>query len=272
MSETQPGVVFTINDSGHDALLFALDTTGIGRGVWRVTGATNVDWEAASLGPCAMSDSVPRGGRPYECLYIGDVGDNDERRLSRTIYRVREPRADGSATDSVAAEHLHFRYIDGPHDVEAMYVAPTGALFLITKRRRAGASGHPRPALVFSLPPTAWDADTLAVAQLSDSLPIIPGSASGRTITDASLSPDGRHLAVRTYREVFVFATDSGSGRVRTEVRPAICDISRVERGYGEGITWLGLSSFLLTQEGRRAPMHVIRCSMPNGTGPRVAA
>src|SRR5215831_3895936 len=51
-SFAQPGVVFTINDSGNDPLLFAFDTTGADRGVWRVQGATNVDWEAASIGPC----------------------------------------------------------------------------------------------------------------------------------------------------------------------------------------------------------------------------
>ena len=51
-SFTQPGVLFTINDSGNDPLLFALDTSGADRGVWRVHGATNVDWEAASVGPC----------------------------------------------------------------------------------------------------------------------------------------------------------------------------------------------------------------------------
>src|SRR5688572_26609044 len=32
MSASQPGIVFTINDSGHDPVLFALDTTGALRG------------------------------------------------------------------------------------------------------------------------------------------------------------------------------------------------------------------------------------------------
>src|SRR5262245_37205871 len=35
-SSTQPGVLFTINDSGNEALLFATDSTGADRGVWRV--------------------------------------------------------------------------------------------------------------------------------------------------------------------------------------------------------------------------------------------
>src|SRR5262245_12947688 len=51
-SSTQPGVLFTINDSGNEPLLFATDSTGADRGVWRVTGATNDDWEAIADGPC----------------------------------------------------------------------------------------------------------------------------------------------------------------------------------------------------------------------------
>ncbi|MEP7347434.1 MAG: hypothetical protein ABI877_19340, partial [Gemmatimonadaceae bacterium] len=38
MSASQPGIVFTINDSGNEPLLFALDDTGTDRGAWRLTG------------------------------------------------------------------------------------------------------------------------------------------------------------------------------------------------------------------------------------------
>ena len=48
MSQRQPGVWFTINDSGNAPELFALDTLGASRGVWRVSGVSNIDWDAAS--------------------------------------------------------------------------------------------------------------------------------------------------------------------------------------------------------------------------------
>ena len=51
MSSRQRGVLFSINDSDNEPLLFAFDTLGRNRGVWRVSGATNVDWEAVSVGP-----------------------------------------------------------------------------------------------------------------------------------------------------------------------------------------------------------------------------
>jgi hypothetical protein len=148
MSSTQPGVLFTINDSGNDPLLFAIDTLGANRGVWRVLGATNVDWESAAVAPCAV-------GSRDSCVYIGDTGDNKASHPHRVIYRVREPRATGSR-DTVRAERLRYVYPDGPHDVEAMYVARSGDIVLITKRPLFDAKRHLRPALVFSIPAGAW--------------------------------------------------------------------------------------------------------------------
>jgi hypothetical protein len=268
MSAAQPGVVFTINDSGNEPLLFALDTTGAGRGVWRVRGATNLDWEAAALAPCASPGaSATRRDVAASCLYIGDVGDNLEALPVRTIYRVREPTVDpaGASGDRpLDAERLVFRYADGPHDVEAMYVAPDGDVVLITKRPRRDVAGRARLALVFRLPVSAWTSrDSLAVAVLDDSLPIVPGSARLRYITDASLSPDARYLAVRTYRQVFVFAADPATGRALRRA-PAVCNIAKVQDANGEGITWIGATGLLLlTAEGRNAPMHIVRCPVP---------
>ena len=260
LSRTQPGVFFTVNDSGNDALLFALDTTGADRGVWRVNGATNVDWEATSVGPCVAV--------PNDCVYIGDTGDNRERRPSRVIYRVREPAArQAGFTGDVAAQALPYQYPDGPHDVEAMYVAPNGDTFLITKRPRVDAAGRHRPALVFRLAADVWTRSTPAMAELVDSLPIIPGSAPLRVITDASLSPDAQTLAVRTYAQVYTFATDSLTGRVRGAISPGICNIIAFDLWPGEGVTWYGRSQkLLLTSEGRDSPMQVVDCPMPRST------
>lgn len=261
MSTTQPGILFTVNDAGNAPILFALDTTGADRGAWRIVGARNEDWEAATTGPCE-----PRTIPARSCIYVGDVGDNEEQRVGVAIYRVAEPRATrGGTLDTLRAEaRLAFRYADGPHDVEAMVAAPDGTILLITKRQRAGSNRTLRPALVFGIPLSAWQGDGTAVAQLVDSLPIVPGSARLRTITDAALSPDARHLAVRTYGEVYLFATDSASGRARRDVPPAVCDISGIEQGFGEGVAFLARpGELLLTREGRGAPMHVITCPLP---------
>lgn len=270
VSALQPGVVFSVNDAGNDATLFAVDTSGSDRGAWRVTRARNVDWEALAAAPCgAEQNDGAADERPVtplgSCLYIGDTGDNDRKRTVRTIYRIREPlAADSSYTGRARASRLDYRYADGRHDVEAMYVSADGTTYLITKRPLRGARRALRPALVYSLAASAWGSADTAVAQLADSLPIVPGSARLRLITDASLSRDGRLLAVRTYGQVFVFATDSATGRVRHEVPPAVCDLSALDERTGEGVAWLpGSTQLVLTREGRRAPLSVVKCPTP---------
>lgn len=261
MSAGQPGIIFTINDSGNEPLLYALDTTGANRGVWHLQGAANVDWEAIADGPCGAnvpSDSPkPEAG----CLYIADVGDNDARRKSVTVYRIREPIADSAGRMStIAPESLSLTYEDRPHDVEAMYVARDGSVNLITKRPHRTLLRRRRPSLVFTIPASAWSGRT-TVARQADSLGIVPGSAPNRVITDASLSRDGRFLAVRTYWQVYVFATDSATGRV-TGIRPrAVCNVAALHERQGEGISWyLGTRRLLLSSEGLNQPLRIIDC------------
>src|SRR5205085_1640483 len=47
-SRIHPGVYWTHNDSGNPPELFAVDERGRNLGVWRVSGASNVDWEDIS--------------------------------------------------------------------------------------------------------------------------------------------------------------------------------------------------------------------------------
>jgi hypothetical protein len=258
MSLDQAGVMFTINDSGNEPILFAIDTTGTDRGAWTVQKAKNVDWEALAIGPCDAKDAS-------HCVYIGDVGDNDAHHATRTIYRMSEPSArDSSFSGAVTAEHVTFTYADQAHDVEAMYVAANGDAFVITKRALAATARRLRPALVFRIPADAWSSKKSVVAELVDSLSIVPGSAPLRAVTDASLSPDGRHVAVRTYSQLFVYAADSMTGRINAGVAPAICNLVPLGEAQGEGVSWVGSSGrFAFSSEGQGAPLHLAGCPLP---------
>jgi hypothetical protein len=259
MSTTQPGVLFTINDSGNEAVLFAFDTTGADRGSWRVRNADNVDWEALAFGPCSGTSSA-------RCVYIGDIGDNDMKHSTGTIYRVTEPDAKDSAyRGAVRAERVRFRYSDRRHDVEAMYVASNGDAFLVTKRPQRTVLGRLRPALVFRVPSAAWSRNGTAVAELIDSLTLVPGSAPLRTITDASLSADGRLVAVRTNSQLFVYAADTATGRVNGAVPAAICNLIPLGEEQGEGVTWVASSGrFAFSSEGRVARLQLASCPVPH--------
>jgi hypothetical protein len=267
VSVSQPAIIFTINDSGHEPILFAIDTAGADRGAWRITGATNIDWEAGALGPCAAPVRAAGPIPVPRCLYIGETGDNEGTHATRAIYRVAEPVAESAGfMGSLAAERLTYRYADGPRDVEAMYVAPDGSIDLITKRPLRDAAGHLRPALIYTLDAAAWNATGIAIARRADSLTIVPGTAPFRQVTDAALSPDALFLAVRTYFQVFIFATDPATGTVRREIPPATCNIVALDERQGEGVGWWGTRrELVLTSEGRTEPLRVIACPLPRG-------
>src|SRR5207245_2694818 len=82
-SRAHPGVLWTHNDSGDDAYVYATDLAGADRGVVRIRGARAVDWEDIALGPCPTQRAA--------CLYIADTGDNEMTRKSVVIYAMAEP-------------------------------------------------------------------------------------------------------------------------------------------------------------------------------------
>ena len=254
-SVSQPGIIFGFNDSGNGPRIFAFDSSGRGRGDFSIVGARNRDWEAAGLGPCRR--------RASWCLYIGDVGDNEARRQYVTIYRVPEPViSDTVGSRPIEVEgSLNVRYADHPHDVEAIYVGVDGSIFLITKRRLLDDGQRPRPALIFKVPGSFWDSSGTAVASLVDSLPIVPGERPGGQVSDAALSPNGKHLAVRTYDDVYIFEMDSVTQLPRPGQAPVPCTIRQLREAQGEGIAWWwDRRRLVLTSERRNSPLHVIEC------------
>jgi hypothetical protein len=228
-SRRYPGVFWTFNDSGNPAELFATDSTGRDFGTFKVTGAQNYDWEAIARGACGNT----------ECLYIADTGDNDEVRRSVRLYRVAEPAPSlGARRVSGRAEVLDLRYPDGPHDVEAAVVTPDGAVLLVTKGRSRGIRE-------FRVPATSWGRK-MATAEPLGRLAIASGRGYRGLVTDATLSPDGTEVAVRTYSEIFFYRLGAGDA---LQPLGTACDVTGLEL-QGEGITWLPDDDFLLTSEG----------------------
>lgn len=245
------GVLWTHNDGGNPPYLFATDTLARMLGTWVVAGSENRDWEDIAAGPC------PDGGH---CLYLADVGDNRQRRPTGRIYRFREPEPDSLPADSIgettAADALTFQYPDGPTDVEAMYLDPGGAVYLISK----GGLG---PVTHYRLPAGAWGADHVVTAERLGLFPIDPGTTRLAGVTGADLSADGHRLVVRTYRELFFYAVDDagavGAGPVTT------CPILGLE-SQGEGVAWLDDERVVLTSERGvlgRGTVAVVHCPRP---------
>lgn len=244
-SRTVPGVYWTHNDSGDGPYVYAFDTRGTSRGVWRVAGATATDWEDIAAGP------GPKPGVSY--LYIGDIGDNQSKRSEIVVYRVPEPdlktgaRAKSKATSTAQAEIFRFRYPDGSHDAEALLVHPrTGNLYIVTKILLGDPGIYEATA-----PLTAGGTSTLnLIGTLS-----VP-SLLGGIITGGAISPDGRRVAFCDYLQGYEAVLENGSADFNTIWKRPLISISLGKRAQGEAITYrLDSKALLMTSEGSPMPL-----------------
>jgi hypothetical protein len=249
VSRAHPGILWTHNDSGDGPYVYATDLHGSDRGVMRVSGARAVDWEDIALGPCPLT--------PGDCLYIGDTGDNLERRASVRLYVVPEPEPPVAPADSQrvtsAARRLSLSYPDGPHDVEALFVSPRDtAVYLVSK----GWGGRIR---LYRVPRTAWAGTRPVTAQLVQTLPIVPDRATGRLVTGAGVRADGGLVAIRTYTEIYFF-TPSRSGQLA--LSGPTCSVAGAER-LGEAVDFWNDTTLVLTSEADPlgpGTIHTARC------------
>ena len=136
---TRPGAYFLVDDGTGTDDLAVVNEQGalLTRVVLDGMSASNA--EALSAGPCGpapLPDSAPPGNQAAGCLYVGDIGDNAQRRADVVVYRAAEP--DVSAPDpgsriTVPADEWHYTYPDGPHNAESMMIAPDGSPIIVTK-------------------------------------------------------------------------------------------------------------------------------------------
>lgn len=239
-----PSLFWTHNDSGDDAVLYAIHESGGLAGAVSVDGARSVDWEDIESAPCPGGDGA--------CLYVADTGDNDAKRDHVVVYVVPEPT---SGEPSVRATALPARYPDGPRDAEGLFIVD-GRIHIMTKGREG-------PIRVYRYPASAGmeaGAGTTAGAgartggaavTLEPVADIAPRPAtSADYVTAATTSPDGRWVAFRTYRELFVLAADDLAAGAPGEIRSF--DLTGLSEMQGEGIVLDDDGTVSLTSEAAR--------------------
>ena len=179
-------VFWTHNDSGDKARIFAFNGKGEDLAAITVVGASARDWEDMA--------SFTAGGR--HILLLGDIGDNNRKRKTCTLYAVVEPRLNPKRRKVRAsirvAQTIHFRYEDGPHNCESVAVDPTDrTIYLVSK-----VGGRKCKAYAIKWPARASRKSVVAKAVADLMLP---------TITAMDISPDGLRAVMLTYGAAFEY-------------------------------------------------------------------
>jgi hypothetical protein len=126
---------------------------------------------------------------PYGHLWIGDLGDNDEKRDDTAIYAFNEP----GAGNFQVKEMLRFpvSYEGGPANVEAMLINPiSGQVYLVHKSKKKNRT-------IYELPNPLRNGQTNVARDLHKRMP--------DWVTDGEFTPDGRRALIKTETEVHIY-------------------------------------------------------------------
>jgi hypothetical protein len=197
-----------------------------------VPGATNHDWEAMTV--------------QGEYLWIGDIGNNANKRTDLALYRIPVNEVKHGKIQSV--KQFPFRYPDQTafppepekrmYDAEAL-VAIGNDLYIFTKNRTKPFTGSFH---VYKLTPSA---DSLIVSQLPSGQLRASSPNFRYRITDATLSPDGSLLLLLAPDRIWFFAVKNG--------QPSFSHCLKTKRfikkSVREAITFIGDDEIAITSE-----------------------
>lgn len=202
-SPSHPGVLWSHNDSGDEARLFAMSTTGAALGVLELPGINSDDFEDIAAAPCPDLLSA--------CLYVCDCGDNALERDELVVYAVLEPDVapDRPLPDNAEAANIwRFRLEvpEGPANVEGFVVLPDATAMYLFEKEHDDVR-----ILKYPAPWSAIDKVTLEIAsRITAPGPNVGG---GGIITGADIHTSGARLLLRTYLGAFEAILDpSGAG------------------------------------------------------------
>jgi len=126
---------------------------------------------------------------PYGHLWIGDMGDNDEKRDDTAIYAFNEPGAGNFEVKEMLKFPVSFE--DGPKNVEAMLINPiSGQVYLVHKSKKKDRT-------IFELPNPLQNGQMNVARDLHKRMP--------DWVTDGEFTPDGRRALIKTEKDVYIY-------------------------------------------------------------------
>lgn len=250
-SKCQTDVIWTHNDSGDGPYIFAISEKGKDLGTWKVSGATNKDWED-------ISERREPDGKCY--LYIGEIGNNELEREELAVYKVLEPTVNDQTKNSTRNEPLEtepafvlrFKYPDSRQNAETLLVHPlTGEIYVLSKSQKV-------PSTVFKLQPEFNGPVQTASIIAKITVPAVPNGL----ITGGDISGDGKHVVICDYfagYELTLPSHAAGFDEIWNQ-KPLRFDLGRREVGETVAYSTDGDQVFA-TSEDRNAPIYRVNRS-----------
>ncbi|WP_067491577.1 hypothetical protein [Actinomadura hibisca] len=230
VSRRHPGVVYTHNDSGGVAQVFALGPDGSTKAVLTLGGANARDWEGMAVGR-------DEKGRP--AIYVADIGDNMGGAWPYvTVYRIPEPAQLSSQT--IRATAFRLKYEDGPRNAETVMINPRTNRLYVASKLFSGA--------VYAAPAKLRTSGFNKLRKVADA----PAIA-----TDGAYAPDGRSLVIRTY-----FGARTYAVKPNGDPGESLSSVGLPAQEQGESITYSADGKSLLAgSEGQNQPVHQVPLS-----------
>lgn len=190
------GLLWSVNDSGNEAKLYGYNPVSnkIDRSI-AIENGSNVDWEDVAADPDGN-------------IYIGDFGNNSNKRKDLVIYRIAPDSIKGKVH---TAEKIRFRYEDQKKfppkrkdrnfDVEA-FIYYRNSLYLFTKNRSSKFDGTTN---IYSIPPEPGNHTATLIGSYKtceDQKKCI--------ITGASINKDRDMIALLGYDKVWLLSEFEG--------------------------------------------------------------
>ena len=249
-SAREDDLLWTHNDSGDKARLYALGMHGEARGRIKLKNSDNRDWEDIA--------SFTLDGEPY--LLVADIGDNESRREYLTLYVIAEPDlASDSKVSLEPAWRINFTYPEGPRDAEAIAVdTERGLVLIITKRDL--------PARLYEVPLQPAN-DDIVLAKRGPDMRTLPQPQRNDVATAPmskdwhwqptamDIAHDGEALIIMTYSAIYYFArADSPDWSQALQQSPLALQLNNLPNAEAAALS-PDSQSILVTVEKKHAPL-----------------
>lgn len=223
--------LLTLNDSGGKAEIYEIAPNGELVDTHPVPDAVNRDWEEITADPAGN-------------VYIGDFGNNGNRRKDLTIYKYSRSSSGrdtltGRSSAGGSTQKITFRFADQTfaadekkeYDCEAFFWA-NDSLYLFTKSWETGV----RICRMYVLPDRPGDYEVAPRDEVFLKA----------QITGAAISPDKSRFALISYGKIFLFGISNRQISFRS---PIAC--IKIARKQTEAIMFEGTHTLLFTNEQR---------------------